>query len=67
MEPFPPANIAASLKSNHARTSIQRQRQVDQKSTIEKVKQLYLERRYKHCAALCEETLKHDASEVTYL
>lgn len=67
MEPFPPANIAAALKSNRARTSIQRQRQVDQKFTLEKVKQLYLEHRYKHCAALCEETLEHDVSEVTYL
>ena len=60
MEPFPPANIAAALKSNHARTLIP-------KSTMKKVKQLHFERRYKHCAALCEETLKHDASEVTYL
>jgi hypothetical protein len=67
MEPFPFANIAVAFKSNRARTSIQRQRQVDQKSTLKKVKQLYLERRYKHCAALCEETLEHDASEVTYL
>jgi hypothetical protein len=34
---------------------------------MEKVKQLYLERRYKHCAALCEEILNHDASEVAFL
>ena len=67
MEAFPPANIVAALKSNHARTSIQRQRQADQKSIMKKVKQLHLERRYKHCAALCEETLEHGASEVTYL
>jgi hypothetical protein len=66
MESYTPADMVAALKSNLARPLLQRQQQDARNTTMNKVKQLYLEHRYKQCAALCEETLKEDTSEVVF-
>ena len=64
MDPSTLTNIATALSANRARSPLQRQRQDDQKTAMNKVKQLYLERQYKQCIALCEAALKDNASEV---
>ena len=64
MEPYTPANTVAPLRFNRVRPPLQRRYQDARITTMNKVKQLYLDHRYKQCAALCEETLKADTSNV---
>lgn len=53
-----PAHIAAVRGPFRGSPSLQEQRQDERKATMNTVKQLYLDRRYKQCAALCEDALK---------
>ena len=66
MEPYMPANTVAPLRFNRTRPPLQRRHQDARIATMNKVKQLYLDHRYKRCAALCEETLKADTSNVAF-
>ena len=63
MASSPPAHIAAVRGIYRGSPSLQKQRQKDGKVTMNKVKQLYFNRNFKQCAALCEEALK-DYTEV---
>src|SRR5437763_8035834 len=66
MEPYMSANTVAPLGFDRNRPPLQRRHRDARIATMNTVKQLYLEHRYRRCAALCEETLKADTSNVAF-